>query len=100
MSDGRNLEAHLFVCTNAREKGQSCQAKGSLELRENVKKLCQGKDRDWHGRVRVNTAGCLGRCEEGIAAVLYPQAQWFTGLQKDDTRALETALSACLDRRS
>ena len=97
MSDGRNLETHLFVCTNQREKGQSCAQKGSLELRESIKKACQDKDRGWHGRVRVNTAGCLGRCEEGIATVLYPQAQWFTGLEAKDGAVIEKALSEILD---
>lgn len=98
MSDGKNLEAHLFICTNVRETEGSCSQKGSVELREKVKKLCQDESRGWHGRIRVNTAGCLGRCEEGITAVLYPQAKWMTHLTKDSAHILEKELSAVLDK--
>ncbi len=98
MSDGKNLEAHLFICTNFREKEGSCSQKGSVELRETLKKRCQDESRGWHGRIRVNTAGCLGRCDEGITAVLYPQGQWMTRLTKDSADVLEKELSAVLDK--
>ena len=96
MSDGKNLEAHLFVCTNKKEKGESCYAKGSIELRTKLKEICQNESLGWHGKVRVNASGCLGRCEEGIAAVLYPKGEWFTGLTKDDSAILEKALEKVL----
>ena len=99
MSDGKNLEAHLFICTNNREKGESCTQKGSVELREQVKKICQDESRGWHGRVRVNTAGCLGRCAEGITAVLYPQGKWMTHLTKESCPILEKALSEVLNQK-
>ena len=99
MSDGHNLEAHLFICTNDKHgKSESCAARGSLELREAVKKLCQDESRGWHGRVRVNASGCLGRCKDGIAAVMYPQTQWFEHLKKDDVQVLESALKKVLDK--
>ncbi len=98
MSDGRNLEAHLFICTNVKANGECCGAKGSVELRESLKKLCQDKDRGWHGRIRVNASGCLGRCEEGITAVIYPQAEWHTGLKRESVSELVDALSDILDQ--
>lgn len=97
MSDGKNLKAHLFICTNKRENGASCAAKGSMELRTAMKEICQDESRGWHGKVRVNASGCLGRCEEGIAAVLYPQGEWLTQLKKDDTKILTDALKKVLD---
>lgn len=100
MSDGKNLEAHLFICTNFREKEGSCSQKGSVALREQVKKLCQDPARGWHGRIRVNTAGCLGRCDEGITAVLYPQGQWITELKANSAAVLEKAISSVLDKSS
>ncbi len=96
MSDGHNLEAHLFVCTNTKEKGASCGAKGSVELRNALKNMCQDDARGWHGRVRVNASGCLGRCEKGITAVLYPKGQWFENLGAGDTAVLEKALKETL----
>ena len=98
MSDGRNLEAHVFICTNMKEKGQSCAARGSVELREAVKKVCQNPDKHWHGRIRVNASGCLGRCEEGITCVVYPKAEWHTGLTKEDGTKLEAVISKILDK--
>jgi (2Fe-2S) ferredoxin len=98
MSDGRNLDTHLFICTNFREKEGSCSQKGSVELREKVKKMCQDPARGWHGRIRVNTAGCLGRCEEGITAVLYPQAQWMTRLTTESADVLEKAIASVLNQ--
>ena len=97
MSDGHNLEAHLFVCTNAREGDrESCAKSGSIELRNKLKSLCQDPGRGWHGRVRINTAGCLGRCEKGIVAVLYPEGQWFENLGPNDEAVLEKALKETL----
>ena len=26
---------------------------------------------------RISTSGCMGRCEEGPVAVLYPEEKWF-----------------------
>ncbi len=97
MSDSRNLDTHLFICTNLKEKGISCGARGSVELRERVKKVCQEEGRGWHGRVRVNASGCLGRCSEGIAAVFYPQAEWLVNLKAHDESLLEGKLSSLLD---
>jgi (2Fe-2S) ferredoxin len=97
MSDGRNLKAHLFVCTNKKEKGKSCAVSGSLELRESLKKACQDPDKNWHGQVRINASGCLGRCEEGAVAVLYPQTQWWTGLTAQDAPKILDSLAKVLD---
>jgi (2Fe-2S) ferredoxin len=90
------LEAHLFVCTNRRENRECCASKGSEELREKVKKAAKAR---WGKRVRVNAAGCLGHCEEGIAAVLYPEGRWFVGLSKDDAALLEQALEDALEKK-
>lgn len=99
MSDSKNLEAHLFVCTNKKEKGECCADKGGAELRNRLKEICQDESRGWHGRVRVNASGCLGRCSEGIAAVLYPKGEWFTKLKATDTETLVSALAKTLDER-
>ena len=96
MSSGHNLEAHLFVCTNSKKNGTGCATLGSEELRNQIKTLCQEEARGWHGRVRVNTSGCLGRCEKGIAAVLYPQAEWMENLKKEDAPKLEALLKKYL----
>jgi len=36
------------------------------------------------GKVRVNSAGCLDRCDEGPVLVVYPEAVWYTYVDKED----------------
>ena len=36
------------------------------------------------GKVRINQAGCLDRCEEGPVCVVYPDAVWYTYVDESD----------------
>jgi len=36
------------------------------------------------GKVRVNTAGCLDRCDEGPVLVVYPDAVWYSYVDRED----------------
>lgn len=36
------------------------------------------------GKVRINRAGCLDRCNEGPLLVVYPQAIWYTFIDNAD----------------
>ena len=36
------------------------------------------------GKVRVNKAGCMDRCEEGPVCVVYPEATWYTYVDELD----------------
>ena len=36
------------------------------------------------GKVRVNTSGCMDRCEEGPVCVVYPEAVWYTYVDESD----------------
>jgi len=68
---------HLFCCTNARPDTHprgSCAAKGSVKLRNYMK--VRAKELGL-GDVRVNSAGCLDRCELGPVLVVYPEGVWY-----------------------
>ncbi len=85
-----DFKAHVFVCTNDRGpdgKRPSCAHKGSVALRDEVKKLCKA-----FPGVRVNAAGCLDQCERGISAVIYPQAEWFLDLHEGSASELARAV--------
>ena len=59
-----------------------------MKLRDTLKELCK-KDPDLKKcEHRINASGCLGHCQEGITAVLYPEGKWFTGLKEDDAETL------------
>ena len=36
------------------------------------------------GKIRVNSAGCMDRCDEGPVLVVYPDGVWYTYLDKHD----------------
>jgi (2Fe-2S) ferredoxin len=68
---------HVFVCTNRRPDMHprgSCAARGSERLRDYMK--ARAKELGI-GSVRINTAGCLDRCELGPCVVVYPQGIWY-----------------------
>lgn len=76
---------HLFFCTNQREPGVACcNNHGSQELRDYAKQRIKALGLRGAGLVRVNTAGCLDRCEEGPILVVYPEGVWYTYVDKDD----------------
>jgi (2Fe-2S) ferredoxin len=71
------FEAHLFVCCNRRPDGHergSCAAKGSEKLRDYMK--ARAKEIGLK-KLRVNSAGCLDRCELGPCLVIYPEGIWY-----------------------
>ena len=36
------------------------------------------------GAVRINKAGCLGRCDQGPVMVVYPEETWYSFVDNDD----------------
>ena len=36
------------------------------------------------GNIRINTSGCLDRCEEGPVCVVYPEGVWYTYIDEMD----------------
>lgn len=84
------FEAHLFVCCNRRPDGHprgSCAAKGSERLRDYMK--ARAKELGIP-EIRVNSAGCLDRCELGPCLVVYPEGVWYRiGSTADVDRVLE-----------
>jgi (2Fe-2S) ferredoxin len=69
--------SHVFCCTNRRPDGHprgSCAAKGSEKLRDYMK--ARAKELGIR-RTRINSAGCLDRCELGPSMVIYPEGVWY-----------------------
>ncbi len=69
---------HVFFCCNQRDGGRPCcNDKGATELRDYCKQRVKKLGLAGTGRVRVNMAGCLDRCEEGPVIVVYPEEVWY-----------------------
>lgn len=78
-------QRHIFFCLNQRDGGRPCCADaGAAKMQEHAKKRCKQLDLNGPGKVRVNKAGCLDRCEEGPVAVVYPEGVWYTFVDEQD----------------
>ena len=76
---------HVFFCCNQRESGASCcNDHGASEVRDYAKKQVKVLGLSGEGKVRVNMAGCLDRCELGPVMVVYPEAVWYTYVDRSD----------------
>lgn len=65
----------VFVCTRTKDKGESCGAKGSADLREQLKNWV--KATGLNNRVKVIASLCLGHCENGITMCIQPHNRYF-----------------------
>jgi len=83
------FERHIFICINARDEGNPkgcCASKGGAEVAKAIK--IKAYDSGLKGIVRVNKAGCLDACAEGVAAVVYPEGVWYRGITLADVDEL------------
>lgn len=75
---------HVFACTNRRPDGHprgSCAGRGSEPLRDYLK--ARAKELGLRD-VRINSAGCLDRCELGPVVVIYPEGVWYSMRTTED----------------
>ena len=76
---------HVFFCTNLRDgERQSCGQCGAQKARDYVKQRCKELGLSGEGKVRINNAGCLDRCEQGPVVVIYPEETWYTYVDNED----------------
>lgn len=76
---------HVFFCCNQRTNGERCcnDSKAS-EVRDYAKAKVKQLGLSGEGKVRINMAGCLDRCDEGPVIVVYPEETWYTYVDKED----------------
>lgn len=81
-------DCHVFVCTNERPDKHprgSCAKNGSVKLRDYMK--ARAKEMKL-ANVRINSAGCLDRCELGPVIVIYPEGIWYKVETRHDVDAI------------
>ena len=79
--------SHVFFCCNQRDASDPrgcCNAKGASAMRDYAKARVKELGLDGKGKTRINQAGCLDRCEEGPCIVVYPDAVWYTYVDRAD----------------
>lgn len=79
---------HMFICTNQREDGVCCQMHDAQEMRAQVKQYSKALGLTGQGKLRINNAGCLDRCDEGPVAVVYPDNVWYRYQNLEDLKEI------------
>jgi (2Fe-2S) ferredoxin len=78
-------ERHVFFCCNQRQDGEACcNDKGGSAMRDYAKKRVKDLGLAGPGKARINQAGCLDRSEDGPCVVVYPEAVWYTYVDRAD----------------
>ncbi|XZG69021.1 (2Fe-2S) ferredoxin domain-containing protein [Chitinibacteraceae bacterium HSL-7] len=77
---------HVFFCLNERDASvrQSCAPCGAEAAWEHAKARIKALGLNQPGKTRINKAGCLERCEQGPALVIYPEGVWYTYVDASD----------------
>ncbi|MFL6713569.1 MAG: (2Fe-2S) ferredoxin domain-containing protein [Sulfurifustis sp.] len=82
-------ERHVFFCCNQRSEGELCCASfGAQRVRDYAKQRLRALDRLGPGKIRINQAGCMDRCQDGPVIAVYPEGVWYTYVDEDDVDAI------------
>ena len=85
MSDPSYYKHHVFFCLNERSNGEACCAhQGAQQAFDHCKASVKAAGLAGPGGARVNKAGCLDRCAGGPVMVVYPEAVWYTFVDRQD----------------
>ena len=78
-------QRHVFFCLNQRDNGARCCADNdAAEMQAYAKERAKQLGLSGAGKVRINKAGCLDRCDEGPCVVVYPEGVWYTYVDRED----------------
>ena len=76
---------HVFFCCNQREPGKTCcNDHDATAMQSYAKDRIAALGLKGRGKVRINRAGCLDRCDEGPVLVVYPDDVWYTYVDRED----------------
>jgi (2Fe-2S) ferredoxin len=83
--DSQYYRHHVFFCLNKRDNGEaSCADHGAQAGFDRCKQQVKKLGLSGPGKVRVNKAGCLDRCQGGPIAVVYPEGTLYTYVDASD----------------
>ncbi len=78
---------HVFICTNARNDvcRKSCNdGLAGEQALDFIKGRAKRMGLIDQNNIRISKSGCLGRCDEGPAMVIYPEGRWYTFVDETD----------------
>lgn len=78
-------QKHVFFCVNQRKTGEACcNDHNAQAMRDYAKERIKALNLSGKGKIRINNAGCLDRCNEGPVIVIYPEDIWYTYVDQED----------------
>ncbi|HRP97247.1 MAG TPA: (2Fe-2S) ferredoxin domain-containing protein [Rhodocyclaceae bacterium] len=76
---------HVFFCCNQRQPGDTCcNNHDATAMQTYAKDRIAALGLKGRGKIRINKAGCLDRCDDGPVLVVYPDNVWYTYIDKED----------------
>ena len=91
-------KVHFFICTHHKDPDKSsCANNENLKpekFKADLKEKCKEK---WGKSVRVNSAGCLGKCSRGVTGVIYPSGKWYFNLTENDLVTVYNDIEALMN---
>ena len=82
-------DRYIFLCNNQRPPGHPlgcCRERGAISLWERFAELIEAKGLT--EEVRIVGTTCLGPCEAGAVAAVYPEDVWYGRLTVDDVEQI------------
>jgi (2Fe-2S) ferredoxin len=82
------FKKHVFFCNQVRPEGHPagcCAASGGNDI---GKQLWERVGELELEGVKINSAGCLGRCDQGPVVVVYPEGVWYSPKTSDDVEEI------------
>jgi len=85
MTEDSYFKHHVFFCLNQRDTPDACCGNHQAQdAWKHCKTQVKALGLNGAGGVRINQAGCLDRCAGGPVLVVYPEAVWYTYVDKQD----------------
>lgn len=82
---------HIFFCNNVRDDGKDCCSQlDAKQMYRHAKDKCRDEVKLGKGGIGISESRCLGRCEHGPVAVVYPDNVWYQYIDKDDVDEIIT----------
>jgi len=75
---------HIFVCVNKRDGKRACEDHGAKKALDKAKEAVKALPYAKREGVRLSQSGCLGQCEHGPVAVVYPGGKWISYSSADE----------------
>jgi (2Fe-2S) ferredoxin len=82
---------HIFFCNNIRKDGKACCSQFNAKtMYRYAKDKCRQEGIMGEGKIGISESCCLGRCEYGPVAVVYPDKVWYQYIDEEDINDIIT----------